>query len=157
MPGIYLEVIVHHLKVDSAARPVKQKLHRINKERSLALRAEVSRLLKAGSIRECHYPEWLDNPVLVKKKTSKWRVCIDFTNLNAACPKDDHPLPRIDQLVEATAGHDLLSFMNAYSGYNQIRMHPPYEDKTRFITDSAVYCYKMMPFGLKNAGETFQR
>jgi hypothetical protein len=113
MPGIDPEVIGHRLKVDSAARPIKQKPRRINEERSLALRAEVDQLLKAGSIRECHYPEWLANLVLVKKKNGKWRVCIDFTNLNAACPKDDHPLPRIDQLVEATASHGLLSFMDA--------------------------------------------
>ena len=70
------------------------------------------------------YPDWLSNPVLVKKKNGKWRVCIDFTNLNEACPKDSYPLPRIDQVVEATAGHELLSFIDAYFGYNQIRMTP---------------------------------
>ena len=95
--------------------------------------------------------------MLVKKKNGKWRVCIDFTNLNAVCPKDDWPLPRIDQLVENTSGHNLLSFMDAYFGYNHIRIYPPDEDNTTFITDRIVYCYKMMPFGLKNAGATFQR
>jgi len=83
--------------------------------------------------------------------------CIDFTNLNVACRKDNFPLPMIDQLVEATAGHDLLSFMDAYSGYNQIILYPPAEDKTTFTTNWGIYCYKVMPFGLKNAGPTFQR
>lgn len=95
--------------------------------------------------------------MLVKKKNGKWRVCIDFTSLNSTCPKDDQPLPRFDQLVEATSGHDILSFMDAYSGYNQVRIHPPDEEKTAFVTDSTVYCYKRMSLGLKNAGATYQR
>ena len=81
---------------------------------------EVDRSLKIGSIREVKYPDWLANPVVVKKKNGKWRVCIDFTDLNKACPKDSFPLPHIDRLVEATAGHEQLSFMDAFSGYNQI-------------------------------------
>ncbi|KAK4855456.1 hypothetical protein QYF36_007558 [Acer negundo] len=84
-------------------------------------------------------------------------MCVDFTNLNKACPKDRFPLPRIDQLVNATAGHELLSFMDAYSGYNQIKMHEPDEDKIAFTTDQGLYCYKVMPFGLKNAGATYQQ
>ena len=82
-------------------------------------------------------------------------MCIDFTNLNEACPKDPFPLLWIDQTVDATAGNELLSFMDAYSGYNQIKMYPPNEDKTTFLTDRGTYCYKVMPFGLKNAGATF--
>ncbi|XP_022895221.1 uncharacterized protein LOC111409401 [Olea europaea var. sylvestris] len=96
-------------------------------------------------------------PVLVKKHNGKWRVCINFTNLNRACPKDSFPLPRIDQLADSTAGHELLSFMDAYSGYNQIPMHPTDEEHTSFITDQGLYCYRMMHFGLKNAGATYQR
>ena len=83
--------------------------------------------------------------------------CIDFTNLNEACHIDNFPLPMIDQLEEATVGHDLLSFMDSYSGYNQIILYPPAEDKTTITTDRGIYCYKMMPFELKNAGSTFQR
>ena len=90
--------------------------------------------------------------VLVKKSSGKWRVCTDFTDLNKACPKDSFPLPRIDQLVDATAGHELLSFMDTYSGYNQIRMDPKDEEKTSVITNQGLYCYNIMPFGLKNAG-----
>ena len=80
-----------------------------------------------------------------------------FTNLNKACPKDSYPLPRIDQLVDSTAGHKLLSFMDAFSGYNQIRMDEVDQEKTSFITSQGLLCYKVMPFGLKNARATYQR
>jgi len=95
--------------------------------------------------------------VLVKKTTGKWRMCVDFTDLNKACPKDSFPLPRIDLLVDSTSGHELLTFMDAFSGYNQIHMDEIDQGKTSFITDRGLYCYKMMPFGLKNAGATYQR
>ena len=113
--------------------------------------------MTAGFIREVYYPEWLTNVVLVKKANGKWRMCVDFTDLNKACPKDSFPLPRIDQLVDSTAGHKLLTFMDAFSGYNQIRMAEEDQDKTTFITSQGLYCYKVMPFGLKNAGATYQR
>ena len=90
-------------------------------------------------IRETIYPDWLTNPVLVKKKNEKWRVCIDFTDLNMVCPKDSFLLPDIDQIVDATAGHELFSFMDAYSGYNQIRIQSD-KDKTAFTTGHAIYC-----------------
>jgi len=93
------------------------------------------KLLDIGSVREVHYPDWLANVVVVRKKNGKWRVCIDFTDLNKACPKDSFPLPHIDMLVDATAGHELLSFMDAFSGYNQILMHPDDQEKTAFITE----------------------
>ena len=88
------------------------------------------------------------NIVLFKKSNNKWWLCVDFTDLNKACPKDYYPLPRIDLLVDVTAGHSLLSFKDAYSGYNQIRIYPA--EKTSFITDQGTYCYRVMPFGLKN-------
>jgi len=113
--------------------------------------------LKAGFIREVDYPEWLANVVLVKKSNGKWRMCVDFTNLNKAYLKDSFPLPQIDLLVDSTSGHELLSFMDAFSGYNQIYMEEADQEKTAFITDRGLYCYKMMPFGLKNAGATYQR
>ena len=95
--------------------------------------------MDANTIRKAQYPEWIANVVLVKKANGKWRVCIDYTDLNKACPKDYFPLSRIDQLVDATAGHELLSFMDAYSGYNQIYMHEPDQIKTSFMTDRATY------------------
>jgi len=91
-------------------------------ERSAALDEEVKNLLANDFIRESVCPDWIANPVLVKKPNGKWRTCIDFSNLNDACPKDCFPLPRIDQLVDGTAGHELLSFMDACFGYNQIPM-----------------------------------
>ncbi|CAL9000957.1 unnamed protein product [Prunus brigantina] len=126
-------------------------------ERYEAMRAEVEKLSNIGFIKEADYPSWLANVVMVRKGTKGWRMCVDYTNLNRACPKDSFPLPRIDQLVDATAGHALLSFMDAYSGYNQIFMHPEDQAHTSFITDRGLYCYKVMPFGLKNAGATYQR
>ena len=92
---------------------------------------------------------------MVKKANGKWKMCVDFTDLNKACPKDSMPLPRIDQLVDSTAGHKLLSFMDAFSGYNQIRMDEVDQEKTSFVTSQGLFCYKVMPFGLKNARATY--
>ena len=103
------------------------------------------------------YLEWLANVVLVKKANDQWRICIDFTDVNRACPKDSFPLPRIDLIVDATAGHELLGFMDAFSGYNQINMDPNDQEKTSFVIAQGTYCYRVMPFGLKNAGATYQR
>ncbi|KAK0577568.1 hypothetical protein LWI29_035209 [Acer saccharum] len=94
---------------------------------------------------------------MVTKANGKWCMCMDYTDLNMACPKDSFPLPKIDQLIDSTVGNKLLSFMDAFSGYNQIMMHPADQDKTSFITGQDLYCYKVMPFGLKNAEATYQR
>ena len=94
---------------------------------------------------------------MVKKANGKWRMCIDFTDLNRACLKDNYPFPRIDALVDSTAGHKLLSFMDAFSGYNQIRMEEMDQEKNFFVTNRGLFCYKVMPFELKNAGATYQR
>jgi len=113
--------------------------------------------LSTGHIREIKYPEWLANVVLVKKANGKWRMCVDFTDLNKACPKDSYPLPSIDALVDSASGCQMLSFLDAFSGYNHIKMHPHDESKMAFMTETCSYCYKVMPFGLKNAGATYQR
>jgi hypothetical protein len=136
---------------------VKQRRRTFAAERNQAVAEEVEKLLKAGFIREVDYPEWLANVVLVKKSNGKWRMCVDFTDLNKACPKDSFPLPRIDLLVNSTSGHELLSFMDAFSEYNQIYMEEADQEKTAFIINRGLYCFKMMPFGLKNAGATYQR
>ncbi|RVW56797.1 Transposon Ty3-I Gag-Pol polyprotein [Vitis vinifera] len=113
--------------------------------------------VRSEFIREVSYPDWLANVVVVPKKKGKWRVCVDYTNLNNACPKDSFPLPRIDQIVDSTSGQGMLSFLDAFSGYHQIPMSPDDEEKTAFITPHGLYCYKVMPFRLKNAGATYQR
>ena len=118
---------------------------------------EVQRLKEAGAIRKIYFPEWLANTVVVKKKNGKWRVCVDFTDLNRACPKDPFPMPRIDQLVDSTYGHPRISFLYAFQGYHQIALAPEDREKTAFISPEANYHYTVMPFGLKNAGATYQR
>nr|ABF95942.1 retrotransposon protein, putative, unclassified, expressed [Oryza sativa Japonica Group] len=157
MPGVPREVIEHKLMVRPDAKPVKQKLRRFALDRKQAIREELDKLLKVGFIREVLHPEWLANPVMVRNANEKWRMCVDFTDLNKACPKDHFPLPRIDQLVDSTAGCELLSFLDAYSGYHQISMAKEDEEKTAFITPFGVFCYVKMPFGLITAGNTFQR
>jgi len=118
---------------------------------------EVEKLLVAGFIREVHYLKWLANVVMVKKSNEKWRMCVDFTSLNNACPKDNFPFPRIDQLVDSTVGYELLTFMDAFSGYNQILMKKEDQEKIVFVTSRGLYCYKVMLFKLKNASATYQR
>ena len=95
--------------------------------------------------------------VMVKKPNGKWRMCVDFTDLNRTCPKDSYPLPRRDTLVDSTAKHELLSFMDAFSGYDHIKILEEDQEKTSFVTSQGLFCYKVMPFGLKNAGGTYQR
>ena len=115
------------------------------------------KLLEAGFIQEVYYPDWLVNVVMVKKPNGKWRMCVDFMDLNRACPKDSYPLPRIDTLVDSMARHELQSFMDAFSGYNQIKMNEEDQEKTSFVTSQGLFCYKVMSFGLKNVGAMYQR
>ncbi|RVW65534.1 Transposon Ty3-I Gag-Pol polyprotein [Vitis vinifera] len=157
MKGIHPSIASHKLNVFPAARPIRQKIRRFHPDRQRVIQDEINKLLEAGFIREVSYPDWLANVVVVPKKEGKWRVCVDYTNLNNACPKDSFPLPRIDQIVDSTSGQGMLSFLDAFSGYHQIPMTPDDEEKTAFITPHGLYCYKVMPFGLKNAGATYQR
>ena len=94
---------------------------------------------------------------MVTKANGKWKMCIDFTVLNDTCPKDCYPLPRIDTLIDATTGHEMLRFMDGFSGYNQIKMDKDDTSKVSFISDFGVFCCIFMAFGLKNAGATYQR
>ena len=143
MLGIDPSVICHKLNVDTSMRPIKQKRRVFAPDRNRAISDKVEKLLTARFIREVYYPEWLANVVMVKKSNGKWRMCVDFTDLNKACPKDSFPLPRIDQLVDSTAGHKLLTFMDIFSGYNQIMMNEDDQEKTSFIT-SKVYIDDML-------------
>ncbi|KAI3448580.1 hypothetical protein Pfo_005245 [Paulownia fortunei] len=157
LEGIDPGVAVHHLNVDPAYKPVKQKKRHFGPEKDKVIQKEVEKLLEAGHIREIQFPKWLSNVVLVPKIEGKWRMCIDFRDLNKACPKDHYPLPRIDQLVDSTSGCELLSMMDASQGYHQIMLAPEDHKKVSFITSTGTYCYVVMPFGLKNAGATYQR
>jgi len=157
MPGIDPDFICHHLTMDPKVRSVRQKRRKFKEERRIVVQEETRKLLIVGHIREIQYPEWLANVVLMKKENGKWRMCVDFTDLNKACPKDSYPLPSIDALLDSALGCKMLSFLDAFSGYNQIKMHPRDESKTTFMTKTCCYCYKVMPFGLKNAGATYQR
>ena len=146
----------HKLNIISLAKHIRQKIRRFHPDCHQIIQTEVDNFLRVGFIREVKYPEWLANVVVVLKKGSKWRVCIDYTDLNEACPKDSFPLPQIDQIVDASTEHGILLFPDAFSGYHQIPMHPPDAEKTTFITPHMLYCYNVMPFGLKNAGATYQ-
>ena len=134
MPSIDPSVITHRLNVHPSFKPVRQKKRVFAPERDNAIKEEVQKLTLAKFIREVYYPDWLANVVMVKKVNRKWRMCVDFTDLNKAFPKNSYPLPRIDQLVDSTAGHRLLSFMDAFSGYNQIRMDEADQEKKSFVT-----------------------
>lgn len=120
MPGVDTAFISHHLNVSKDAQPVVQRARRSAVAHIDVVIEEVDRLLEADAIKEVQYQTWLANTVVVKKNNRKWRVCMDYTNLNNACPKDCFPLSKIDQLVDATAGHARLSFMDAFWGYHQI-------------------------------------
>jgi hypothetical protein len=150
-------VIEHHLKIHPGARQVRQKPRKQSIERQNFIREEVRKLLQAGFIEEVYHPVWLANPVVVPKANGKLRMCIDYTNLNKVCPKDPYPLPRIDQIVDSTSGCDLLSFIDAYSSFHQIKMAEDDRKHTAFVTVDGLYCYIVMPYGLLNALPTFAR
>ena len=157
LPGVPRELIKHSLHVSPTAKPIKQKLRRFTQDKKEATRVELNRLLAAGFIKEVYHPEWLANPVLVQKKNKEWRKCVDYTDLNKHCPKDHFGLPRIDEVVDSTAGYELFSFLDYYSSYHQISLKEDDQIKTSFIMPFCAYCYTTMSFGLKNIGATYQR
>src|SRR3954465_8386906 len=150
MPGVPRELAEHKLHIRPGSKPVKQPLRRFSEDKRRAIGEEVAKRKAACFIMEVFYPEWLANPILVMKKNKTWCMCIDYTCLNKACPKDPFPLPRIDQVIDSTAGCELLSFLDATAGYHQIKL--AIEDKINptFITPFRAYCYITIPFGLKN-------
>ncbi|KAG9453423.1 hypothetical protein H6P81_006327 [Aristolochia fimbriata] len=155
--GLDPRVAVHKLVVHPSVRPVKQSQRRFRPELIPEIEKEVDKLIAANFIREVNYPYWISNIVPVKKNIGQIRVCVDFRILNKACPKDDFPLPITELMVDATTGHEALSFMDGSSGYNQIRMDPKDEELTAFCTPKGIFCYKVMSFELKNGGTTYQR
>src|SRR3954452_19184426 len=157
MPGLDTSIVEHHLPLKAECPPVKQKLRRTHPEMAMKIKEEVQKQIDAGFLVTSVYPQWIANIVPVPKKDGKVRMCVDYRDLNKASPKDDFPLPHIDMLVDNTAKFNVFSFMDGFSGYNQIKMAPEDMEKTSFITPWGTFCYKVMLFGLKNAGATYQR
>ena len=157
MVGINSTVATHQLNIIPTTKLVRQKVRHFHPNRHQIIQTEVENLLRVGFIIELKYPEWLANVVVVLKKDGKWRVCVDYTDLNETCPKDSFLLLPIDQIVDAATKHEILSFLGAFSRYHQIPMHPSYGEKTAFVTPHGLYCYNVMPFGLKNGGANYQR
>ncbi|KAJ0481351.1 putative nucleotidyltransferase, Ribonuclease H [Helianthus annuus] len=156
MTGIPQNIAEHELRIPPDVKPVVQKKRSLAPERSLAACQEVEKLASAGILREVKYQSWVANPVMVKKPDNSWRMCIDFKDLNKACPKDCYPLPEIDLKVDSLTGYPFKCFLDAYKGYHQILMKEEDEEKTAFHTDKGIFCYQKMPFGLKNVGATYQ-
>ena len=143
MIEINLTVASHKLNIVLKAKPVRQKVRRFHPNHHQIIQKKVDNLLRAGFIREVKYPKWLANVVVVPKKG--WRVCVDYTDLNEACPKDSFPLASIDQIVDAAAGHEIISFLDTFFRYHQIPMHPPDVEEMAFITPHMLYCYDVIP------------
>ena len=125
MEGISPTMASHKLNIIPSAKPVRQRVRHFHPDRHQIIQTKVENLLKACFIKEVKYLKWLANMVVVPTNGGKWRVCVDYTNLNEACPKDSFPLPRIDQIVDAVAEHRILLFLDTFSGYYQISMHLP--------------------------------
>src|SRR3954471_7213635 len=157
MPGIPRRLAEHSLNILKGLKPVKQTLRRFSEPKRQAMGEELAKLLEAGFIREIKHLGWLANLVMVPNKDKSWRLCVDFKDLNKACPKDPFSLPRIDQIIDATTGHDSLCFLDAYSIYHQIKMKESDQATTTFITLYDPLCFNTMPFELKNARATYQR
>jgi hypothetical protein len=158
MTGVPRELAEHALQIIPGSKLVRRAMRHFGDEKRRAIAKEISKLLKAGFIKEVIHTKWVANPVLVPKKNTKVLcMCVDYTGLNKACPKDPFPLPCIDQVIDSTAGSELLCFLDAYSGYRQINMKETDQLATSFVTPYGTYCYVTMPFDLKNAGATYQR
>jgi hypothetical protein len=144
MPEIPREVIEHKLSIDPSYKPTKQKKRRYTLERRETIRQEVNKLLEARFIKPVDYPSWLANSVLIEKSDVSWCMCIDYTSLNKVCRKDEYPLLRIYQIIDSTTSCELLSFLDAYSGYHQISLAIDDEEKIMFITSFRIFCYIKM-------------
>ena len=157
MPSLDLGLVVYAFNVDLGVKPVIQLTNVFHTDVETQITQEIKKLLADGFIKPIQHPKWLSNVVPVKKKNSQIRCFVDFRNLNKACPKDALPLPNIDLLVDSTAGSSMFSFMDGYSGYNQIWMVAKDAEKIAFRTIIGNFYYTVMPFGLKNVRATYQR
>ena len=156
MPGIDPSIVVHEIKTYSTAKPVRKKLRQVHPRKATTIKAKVENLLKAGFIYLVPLMEWVSNIVLVNKKQGTIRVYIDFQEMNKACPKDNFSTLHIDQIIDNCARSVIFSFMDGFSGYNQIEILPTDQQQTTFIFPWGTFVYKKLPFGLKNFGAMFQ-
>jgi hypothetical protein len=157
LTGVHCSVIEHALNTDPKVRPKLQRQRPMSDDRVKSAEAEVQKLLDARIIREVQYPVWVANVVMVPKKNGNMRMYIDFTELNKACPKDPYPLPIIDIIIDQAAGCEMLSLLDCFSGYHQVWMRREDEAKTGFTTPFRIFCFVIMPEGLRNVGPTFNR
>ncbi|XP_022013761.1 uncharacterized protein LOC110913223 [Helianthus annuus] len=157
MVGVPRHIAEHRLNVAEDAKPVVHAKRHLGDIKHDAMKEQVLELLNAGIIREVRYQTWVASPVMVKKPNGSWRMCVDYKDLNKACPRDCYALPDIDEKIDSLATFRWKCFLDCYKGYHQVQMAVQDEDKTAFRTPTGLYCYTKMPFGLKNAGATYQR
>ena len=157
IPGIDSSIVEHEIKMYPDVKPVRQRLRQVHPKKATAIKAEVEKLLHASFIYPVPLTDWVSNIGPVMKKQGTIRVCVDYRDVNQACPKDNYPTPFIDQIIDECAGCEIFSFMDGFSGYNQINIRPQDQSKTAFICPWGTFAYRKLPFGLKNAGATFQR
>jgi hypothetical protein len=157
MLGIDPSIVVHKIKTYPDAKPVQKKLRPVHPKKVATIKAEVEKILKSGFIYPIPLTEWVTNLVLVAKKQGTIRVCIDYRDISKSCPKDKYPMPFIDQIIDNCVRSVIFSFMDGFSGYNQIEIFPIDQYKTTFIFPWGTFTYRKLPFGLKNVGATFQR
>ncbi|KAL6208662.1 hypothetical protein ACLB2K_019609 [Fragaria x ananassa] len=157
MPGLNPSLVCHTINVEPGPKPVIHARRNYHKEDDVQIKQEIEKLLACGFIKSIKHPTWLANIVPLKKKNGQVRICIDYRDLNKVCPKDEFPLPNMDMLINSTSGQGMLSFMDGFSGYNQIKMAARDAEKTAFRTPYENFHYTVMPFGLKNAKATYQR
>jgi hypothetical protein len=157
LTGVHRSVIEHAPNTNPKVKPKLQRQQPMSDDRVKSAEAEVQKLLDARIIREVQYPVWVSNVVMVPKKNGNMRMCIDFTELNKACPKDPYPLPRIDIIIDQAAGCEMLSLLDCFSAYHQVWMRREDEAKTGFTTPFGIFCFIRMPEGLRNAEPTINR
>jgi len=157
MAALDPKVAVLRLSIKRGISPKKQPQQHFHPKLVPKIEKEVNKFIGAGFIREVEYPTWIANIVPVSKENGQPCICVYFRNLNDTCPKDDFPLPVTELMIDSTTGHEALSFMDRTTGCNQILMAPEDQEATAFCTPKGIFCYKEMPFGLKNAGATYER
>jgi hypothetical protein len=157
MSGIDPDIVIHEIKTYPDAKPVQQCLHPVHPRKAAAIKLEVEKLLKAIFIYPVALTDWVSNLVPIDKKQGTIHMCIDYRDINKACPKDNFPTPFVDQIVDDCTGSEIFSLMDGFSRYNQINIVPKDQHKTAFICPWGTFSYRKLPFGLKNAGATFQR